>query len=103
MRAIGEADRRRCARDFFGRDDMRQVAHCGAAVLFFNCDPQQAQVAELAPKIHGEFIRPVNCLGTRRYLISGKSTHRVAKHVNFLPQSEIEGRQFFHKRLAGLH
>src|SRR6202008_3221992 len=60
MRAVGEADRGRGARDLFHGDDVGEIAHRRAAVLLFHRDAEEAERAELAPEVRREFVRTVD-------------------------------------------
>src|SRR6266850_1192124 len=55
MRAIGEPDRCRGARNFLHRDDVRQVANRATAVFLLDGDAKQAERTELAPQVGREF------------------------------------------------
>ena len=66
MRAVGQADRSRGARDFFHRDDVRQIAHVGAAVFFADRDAENAEVAHLLPQVHRELVAAVDLGRARR-------------------------------------
>ncbi len=57
---VGQAHRRRSARDFLERDDMRQIAHVGAAIFFRGGHAEQAHVAEFSPQIGGKFVDAVD-------------------------------------------
>ena len=60
VRAVGQADRGRGARDLLHRDDVFQIAHAGAAVFLLHGDAEHAEVAELAPQVHRERIVAVD-------------------------------------------
>ena len=73
MRAVRKPDRGRAARDLLHRDDVREVAHRRAAVLFLDRDAEQAEGAELAPQVGGELVRLVDLRRARRDLFAAKS------------------------------
>ena len=67
MRAVGQADRGRGARNLLHRDDMGEIAHAGAAVIRIGGDAEQAERAEFLPQMRGEFVA------------SGRSRRRAAR------------------------
>ncbi|MNT27330.1 hypothetical protein D3C72_1629570 [compost metagenome] len=79
MGAVGEADGGRGARDLFHGDDVRQIAHAGAAVFLADGDAEQAHVAHLAPQIHGELVGAVDFGRARRDFGGGKLLDRFAQ------------------------
>ena len=79
--AVGQADRRRGAADLLHRDDVGEIAHAGAAVFLFDGDAEQAEVAELAPQVHGKLVAAVDLRRARRDLGGGELLHGVAQHV----------------------
>ena len=91
MGAVAQAHRGRAAADFLHGDDMLEIAQAGAAVGLGHGDAEQAQIAELAPQITGEFIVGVNRRGARRDLVGGEAAHGIADHVGGLAEAEIEG------------
>ena len=90
MRAIREADRGRGARDFFHRDDVRQVAELGAAVLFLDRHAVQTESAELLPQVVREKVLAVDGRGAGRNFCGGKCLDRVAKRIDGVAQVEVE-------------
>ena len=90
MRAVGEADRGRGAADLLHRDDMREIAHAGAAEFLFDGDAEQAERAHFRPEIAREFVLVVDLGGARRDLALGEAAHRVAQHVDLVAEIEIE-------------
>src|SRR5471030_88658 len=95
--AVGQADRRPCAADFLHRDDVREIAHAGAAVFFADGDAEQADGAELAPQVGGELVCAVDLGGAWRNLARGKIAHRVAQHVDVYAEVEWQGRNVEHR------
>ena len=90
---VAQAYRGRRTADLFHRHDVLEIAHAGAAQLRFDGDPEQAQLAHLAPQVGGEFVVPVDRLGPRRDLAGGEIGHRIAKRMNGLAKTEVERRQ----------
>src|SRR6266850_1239029 len=90
VRAVREPDRRRGARDLLHRDDVGEIAHRRAAVLFFHRHAEQAQRAELAPQVGREFIGAVDLRGARCDLLRGEIAHRVAQPGGGLAVIEAE-------------
>ena len=54
VRAVGQADRRRAARDLLHRDAMREIAQPCPAVFLGDRDAEHAEFAELRPQIARE-------------------------------------------------
>ena len=69
---------------------MLEIAHAGAAILLLDGDAEQAEVAELAPEVHGEFVGAVDLGGARRDLGVGEFRHPLAQHVGGLAELEVE-------------
>ena len=90
MRAVGQADRGRGARDFLHRDDVGEVAQARAAVGFGNRHAEQAQLAELLPHVGGEFVLRVDLGRARRQLRIAHALHGIAQGVEFLGEVGIE-------------
>ena len=84
VRAIGQPDRRRRARDLLHRHAMREIAHRGAAVLLLDGDAEQTQVAHLAPQVGRELVRVIDVRGARRDLVRGELLHRRAQQIDRL-------------------
>ena len=93
MRAVGQADRGRGARDLLHRDAMREIAQPGAAVLLLDGDAEQAELAHLRPQIAREGVGAVDLVGARRDLVGREAAHAVAQHVGGLAEAEIEAAQ----------
>ncbi len=90
MRAVGQADRRRGARNLLHGDAMRQIAEAGAAKFLFDRDAEQAEFAELRPQRARKAVAAVDLVGERSDLGLRKAAHRVAQHVDLAAESEIE-------------
>src|SRR5664279_3808824 len=69
MRTIGQADRRRGARDFLDRDAMLEIAEAGAAILFLDGNAVQAERADFRPQVARKRIAPVDFGSPRRDLM----------------------------------
>ena len=54
MRAVGQADRGRSARDLLHRDAMLEIAQARAAILLLDGDAEQAERADLRPQVARE-------------------------------------------------
>ncbi len=65
-------DRRRGARHLFHRDDVREVAEVGAAVLLLHRHAVQAERAELLPEVGAGTGCRGRCGGARRDLVGGE-------------------------------
>ncbi len=66
MRPVRQTNRGRCARDFFHRNDVREITHRGAAEFFFDSNTEDAEGAHLAPQIHRELVGAVDFGSARR-------------------------------------
>ena len=71
---------------------MLEIAHAGAAILLLDGDAEQAEVAELAPEVHGEFVRAVDLGRARRDLGAGEVGHALAQLVGGLAEVEVQDR-----------
>ncbi len=87
---VGEANGGGSTADFFHGDDVRQVAHVGAAVFFAHGDTQQAHVAHFPPQVHGELVVAVNFLGARCDFGSSKAVDLLAEHIEGFAEAEVE-------------
>jgi hypothetical protein len=76
---------------------MGKVTHIGSAVLFTYRNPEEAEGAELAPQVRGEFVGAVDVCGARRDLARGKGVHRFAQHVDIFAEVEGQGRKVDHR------
>ena len=97
VRAVRQPDRRRRAADLLHRDDVREVAEPGAAVLLLDGDAEEAERAHLRPEVHRERVRPVDLRGARRDLGRGEVAHRAAEHGDRLAVVEGELREVDHR------
>ena len=88
--AVGEADRSGAAADLLHRDAMREVAHSGAAIFFFDGDAVQAERAHLGPQLDGKPVGPVDLGGERRDPVLGKAANRGPQHVDLRAEIKIE-------------
>ena len=82
MRAIGQAHRSACARNFFHGHHVRQIAHGRTAVFFFNGNAQHTELAHLAPQVHWELVIAVDGSCARRDFGLRESMHRVAQRIH---------------------
>ena len=90
MRAVGQADRRRRARDFLDRDAVLEIAEPGAAIFLLDGNAVQAERADLRPEVAGKLIALVDLGGARRDLVAGEILHGFADRVRGLAEIEIE-------------
>ena len=93
VRAIRQAYRCTGTRDFFHRHHVCQIAHVCTAIFLGHGDAQHAQLAKLAPQIHGELVVAVDLSGTRSDLALGKFTHCIAQRINIFTELEIQSGQ----------
>ena len=82
MRAVGQADRGRAARDFLHRHAMGEIAEPGAAVFLLDGDAVQAERAHLRPQIAREGVGLVDLVGARRDLVVAKSSRVVSRSMS---------------------
>ena len=90
MRAVGQADGGRAARNLLHRDAMGEIAEPGAAQFLLDGDAEQPERAELRPQFARKFVRAVDLLGKRRDLVGGEIPHRLAQHFDIAAEAEIE-------------
>src|ERR1700691_6749017 len=81
MRAVGQTDRCRCARNFLDRNAVLEIAQSRAAILLLDGDPVQAERAEFWPQIARELIALVDFSGTRGDLIGGEIMDGLANRI----------------------
>ncbi len=62
----------------------------GAAELRRDRDAEQAEVAELAPQVHREFVVAIDVGRAGRDLGGGEAAHRFPQEVDVLTQAEVE-------------
>ena len=88
VRAVGQRDRGRGARDFLNRDHMGEIGHARAAEFFRHGDPEKAEIAHLFPKCSGKFVARVDlgCHGFDPLL--GEPVHHIAQGIHVLAQIE---------------
>ena len=71
-------------------DDVRQVAHAGAAVVLGDGDAEQAEIAQLPPEVGGEGVLAVD-LGRERCDLAGRRRRaRVAQHLDGLAEIVVQ-------------
>ena len=87
---VPQADRRRASADLLDGHDMLQIAKPGAAILLFDGDAVQAELAHLGPQVTGEFVAAVDLVGDRRDPVGGEAAYRVAQHVRGVAEIVIE-------------
>src|SRR5947208_3546581 len=93
MRSVGEADRGGAAADLLHRDAMREVAHSGAAIFFFDRDAVQPERAHFGPQLDREPVGPVDFGGERRDPVLGKAADRGPQHLDLRAEVKIEARK----------
>ena len=91
MRAVGQADRSRTARDFLHGDAMLEITESGAAIFFLDRNAVKTERAKPRPEIARELVGLVDLGCTRRDLIRGKIANRLADRIGGLAKIEIEG------------
>ena len=89
MRAVGEADRGRGARDLLHRHAMLEIAEPEAAVFLRRGDSMQPERAHLGPEIARKLIVAVDRGGARRDLALGEFARGFADHVGASPRSKL--------------
>src|SRR5262249_37890307 len=90
MRAIGQPDRGRGARDFLHRDAVLEIPEPRPAPFLLDRDAVHAELAQLRPKIAREGVAAVDLVGARGDALGGETAHAVAQHVGGLAQAEIK-------------
>src|SRR5262249_25869800 len=90
VRAVGEPDRGRAARDLLHGDAMRQIAEPRAAELLLDRDPVQAERAHARPQVARKNVAAVDLGGARRDLVGREAAHGVAQRVDLLAEVEVE-------------
>ena len=71
-------------------DQVSQVAHVRAAVLFWHGNAQQSHLAELAPQIHGKLVVFVDRRGARRNLFLAELVDAIAQHIDVFTEIKIQ-------------
>ena len=92
MRAVGQPDRGRAARNLLHGDDMGEIAHVGAAILLRRGHAEQAEIAKTLPEVGREQVGFLDLSGARRHLRLDKGAHGVAQHADVLAQIEVDAR-----------
>ena len=93
MCAIGQTHCTAGTADLLHRHHMREIAEPGTAVLLGHGDAQHAQLAHLAPQVHGELVLVVDLGRARGDLGLGEVAHRVAQGVDLFTELEIQAGQ----------
>ncbi|MDR6355135.1 hypothetical protein Q3H58_001806 [Pseudomonas psychrotolerans] len=90
MGAVGQGHGAGAAAEFFHHHHVGQVAEAGAAVRLGDGDPEQAQVAELAPEIVGEGVVAVDGSGAGRHLGGDELADLVTQEIQGLAEGEVQ-------------
>src|SRR4051812_33674172 len=90
MRAIGQADRRRGARNLLDRDAMLEITEPAAAIFLLDGDAMQTERADLRPEIARKLVALVDLGGARRNFARRKILHGFADRVRGFAEIEIE-------------
>ena len=69
---------------------MLEVAETETAILLFDRNPVQAELAHLRPEVLREFVLLVDLRGDRRDLVAGEALRRFADRVRHFAQVEFE-------------
>ena len=69
---------------------MGQIAHGRAAIFFFYGDTQHAQIAHLAPQVHGESVIAVDSGCARCNLGLRKVVHCGAQRIYILAKLKVQ-------------
>src|SRR5687768_5922403 len=90
MRSVREADRGGGARNLFHRNDMREIAHSCATVLFADSDSEHSQVSQFVPQVDGKFISLVDRRSARRDLCRSEARNRQTKRNKRFVKAKIK-------------
>ena len=90
MRAVGQSDRARRARDFLHDHAVLEITEAGAAPLLLDGDAMNAKRAERGPQIAGKAVAAVDLVGARRDFLGREPADALAQHIRRLAQAEIE-------------
>ena len=90
MRAVGEPDRRRTARNLLHGDAVREIPHAGAAVFLRDGDAEHAELAELRPEVARKLVLAVDLVGARRDVVLAEARDRIAQRVHVLAERKVE-------------
>src|SRR5580698_11034978 len=82
VRAITQSHRTRGPRYLLHRHRVREITQARAAMLRAHGEPQQAEIAGLAPQIAREFVAAVDFLRARRDALLRETTHLIADGVD---------------------
>jgi hypothetical protein len=88
VRAVGQSDRTRCARDFLHRDEVGQVAQLGTAVFARHRHAEQAHLAELLPQVGREQVFPVDQVRARSDFLLRELAHRFTQEVEIFTEGK---------------
>ena len=91
VRAVGEADGTRGARNLLHGDAMLEIAEPRPAILLDDGDAVQAERAHLRPQLARKPVLAVDPLRDRRDPVGGEAGNALAQHVGGLAEAEIEG------------
>ena len=89
MRAVGEPDGARGARDLLHGHGVGEVAEAGAAPALRHGDAEQAELTERRPEIARELVAAVDLGGARGDLLRREAPHLLADLVDALAEAEI--------------
>ncbi len=90
MRAVGQADRGRCARHLFDRDAVFEIAQARAAIFLLDGDAVQAERSDFGPEVARELVAAVDLGGARRDLVLRERMHRLADRIRGFAEVEVE-------------
>ena len=90
MRAVRQSDRGRGAADLLHGNDVRKVAHAGAAELFPGGDAEHAEPAQLTPEVGRKIVAAVDVRGTRRDFPRGEFCDRLAQLGDVRAETKIK-------------
>ena len=93
VRPVAQAHAGTGARNFLHGNHVRQVSHVSAPIGLGHGDAQHAQIAHLAPQVHGELIRLIDLRRARGNFGLGEITHRIAQCVDIFAQVKVQARQ----------
>jgi hypothetical protein len=89
MRAIGEPDRPRGARDLFHGDGVGEIAEAGATPALRDRDAEETELPEGRPQVARKLIAAVDVGGARGDPLRGKAAHLLADLLDRLAEAEI--------------
>jgi len=100
MGAVRKADRSRRTAYFLHRHDMGEIAHMRPAILLFNGDPEQAEIAHLRPQVERKLVAAVDFGRARRNFGRSELLHGRAQHGDRLAEMKIERRKVGHDQCS---